>query len=57
MSGGLAAALAPAFVEAARAVVNPYGRGDAADRILDSVRSARGISRVKPFVDREGGAQ
>ncbi len=54
VSGGLAAALAPAFVEAARAVVNPYGRGDAADRILDSVRSARGISRVKPFVDREG---
>lgn len=52
----LAAALDPAFVAAAARVVNPYGRGDAADRIVDRVRAARGVSRVKPFVDLEEGA-
>ena len=53
VSDGLAAALEPRFVAAARRVVNPYGRGDAAHRILDTVRSAIGLSRVKPFVNRE----
>ncbi len=33
------------------AVVNPYGAGGAADRILAIVRGAVGGTRVKPFVD------
>ncbi len=48
---GLELALAPAFVEAAAGVVNPYGRGDAAQRVVGRVRAAAGSSRVKPFID------
>jgi UDP-N-acetylglucosamine 2-epimerase (non-hydrolysing) len=48
---GLMVALSPGFVDRARAVVNPYGVGDASDRILDIVRRAPASPRVKPFVD------
>lgn len=48
---GLVVALSPGFVDRARAVVNPYGVGDASDRILDIVRQAPASPRVKPFVD------
>ncbi len=52
---GLETALDPAFVRAARNVVNPYGRGGAATRVADRVRLAPGVSRVKPFVDTQEG--
>jgi UDP-N-acetylglucosamine 2-epimerase (non-hydrolysing) len=48
---GLELALDPAFVAAAREVVNPYGAGDAAARVADRVRSAPALPRAKPFVD------
>ena len=44
-------ALSPESLARARAVVNPYGSGDASGRILDIVRSAGGAGRVKSFVD------
>ena len=34
---------------------SPYGSGDAASRVVDRVRLAPGVSRVKPFVDAEEG--
>ncbi|GAA6527313.1 UDP-N-acetylglucosamine 2-epimerase [Intrasporangium sp. DVR] len=44
-------ALSPESRTRARAVVNPYGSGDASHRILAIVRRAGGAGRVKPFVD------
>ncbi len=55
VTAGLRRALDPAFVEAASRVTNPYGRGDAASRVADRVRAARGVSRVKQFVDIDQG--
>lgn len=44
-------ALSPESRARARAVVNPYGSGDASRRILDIVRRAGESGRVKSFVD------
>ena len=44
-------ALSPGGLARARAVVNPYGTGDASRRILDIVRRAGAAGRVKRFVD------
>ena len=44
-------ALSPEGTARARAVVNPYGTGDASRRILDIVRRAGAAGRVKRFVD------
>lgn len=48
---GVTHALSRSFADAAAAVVNPYGQGDAADRVADRVRAAPGVPRIKPFVD------
>jgi UDP-N-acetylglucosamine 2-epimerase (non-hydrolysing) len=47
-------ALTPEGRARARAVVNPYGTGDASRRILDIVRTAGDAGRAKPFVDSAG---
>ena len=52
---GLQTALDPVFAAGARGVVNPYGSGDAASRVVDRVRLAPGVSRAKPFVDAKEG--
>lgn len=48
-------ALSPGGTARARAVVNPYGAGDASRRILDIVRRAGAAGRVKRFVDADPG--
>ncbi|MEO7753735.1 MAG: UDP-N-acetylglucosamine 2-epimerase, partial [Terracoccus sp.] len=48
---GLRAVLSDEGRARSAAVVNPYGAGQASDRILAIVRGAVGAARVKPFVD------
>lgn len=51
VAAAVAAALDPEFVQRAATASNPYGDGDAADKILAVVRAAVGVRRMKPFVD------
>lgn len=55
IADGIRRALSPAFRRAARAIINPYGDGHAADRIVEVVRrAAAGVPIRKPFVDAPG---
>jgi len=48
---GLIEALSKEFRSHARATVNPYGDGNAADLIVKAVLSSQALGRAKPFVD------
>jgi UDP-N-acetylglucosamine 2-epimerase (non-hydrolysing) len=48
---GVKRALSPAFQEDCLNVQNPYGVGDASQRIVDIVRAAPASPRVKPFIN------
>lgn len=56
VSAAVGFALRPEFVASAAHVRNPYGVGDASERIVDVVRAAVHSRRAKPFVDLGGTA-
>lgn len=55
VSAAVGSALRPEFVALAAHVKNPYGVGDASERIVAVVRAAVHSRRAKPFVDSRGG--
>lgn len=51
VGAAVASALDPAFVRKAAGAMNPYGAGGAAARVVQVIRAAVGVQRMKSFTD------